>query len=163
MSITTFTHRFFELSTLVTAFLLTLALLLQSGCQRSSQENVSNANSNANLGQTNVQTSPSEAAKSMTQDPLADNLILVMKDWSGMEVAKLERSSPLSSMWTFNHAPSRPYDPQGIDSLIGKIRGSSYFKSAPRVKDRVQQLQRGFFVVGGGIQNQGQLYDFLAL
>jgi len=99
----------------------------------------------------------------MSQDPLADNLILVMKDWSGMEVARLERSSPLSSMWTFNHAPSTPYDPQGIDSLIGKIRRSSFFKTTPRVKERALELKRGLFVVGGGIQNQGQLYDFLAL
>jgi hypothetical protein len=136
---------------------------MQSGCGRSNQENISNTNSNANAGQTNVQTSPSEAAKSMTQDPLADNLVLVMTDWSGKEVAKLERSSPLSNMWTYNHAPSKPYDPQGIDSLIGKIRGSAYFTTTPRVKDRVQELNRGLFAVGGGIQNQGQLYDFLAL
>ena len=161
---TTFTQTFFKRSGLATALLLTLAFLSQSSCQSSSQENTRNANSNANLGQTKVQTSPlEEAAKTMNQDPLADNLILVMKDWSGHEIARIERSSPLSSMWTLNHAPSRPYDPQGIDSLIGKIQASSYFQNTPRVKDRARDLKRGFFAVGGGIQNQGQLYDFLAL
>ena len=99
----------------------------------------------------------------MNQDPLADNLILVMKDWSGLELARLERNSALSSMWVLRHSSSRPYDPQGIKSLIDKIRENSYFKNTPKAKAQAEKLRRGFFVVGGGIQNQGQLYDFLAV
>ena len=156
---TIFKQARFKRFTLITSLSLTLVFLSQSSCNSGpSRENI---NSNVNVEQAKVHASPSEAAKSMSQDPLADNLILVMKDWSRQEIARLERSSPLSNMWTLNHAPSTPYDPQGIEKLIGKIRDNPFFKNTPRIKDRAHELNHGFFVTGGGIQNQGQLYDFL--
>jgi hypothetical protein len=158
---TTFTHKFLGRSGLVTLLLLTLTFLLQAGCHRSTEENVSNVNSKGNLGNANIQEPPPKSAKSIAADPLADNLVLIIKDWSGLEVAGLDRRSPLSNIWTLNHAPSAPYDPQGINSLIGKIRSSSYFKSTPQLRDRLRKLKRSLFVANGRIQNRGQLYDFL--
>jgi len=143
----------------VTSLLLTASMLLsQSACGRKES-----GEQNVNLAQANMNTAIQEAPTPMSQDPLADNLILVMKDWSGLELARLERNSALSSMWVLRHSSSRPYDPQGIKSLIDKIRENSYFKNTPKAKAQAEKLRRGFFVVGGGIQNQGQLYDFLAV
>jgi hypothetical protein len=153
----------------MTSLLMISMLISQISCGGSAtnpgQQNISNtsANSQATPPAANVNTSSEEAAKAMNKDPLEDNLVLVMKDWSGLELAKLERNSTLSSMWILRHSSSRPYDPQGITHLIKRIRANDFFKNTPRIKDQTNKLTRGFFVVGGGIQTQGQLYDFLAL
>ncbi|HEX8162607.1 MAG TPA: hypothetical protein VF538_12090 [Pyrinomonadaceae bacterium] len=129
--------------------------------QTANTENVNNTNNQVGLMTPTQSPTPQEDITAMSQDPIADNLVDVLHTWSGIELAQLERKTPLSSMWFLNHSSER-YDKEGIRSLILKIQNHHFFKSTPGVKDRAGQLSRGLFLVGGRIQNQGDLHDFLA-
>ena len=150
---TVFKQRFLKHSGPIVSLLLVASMLIfQSACggsetTNSNQPNAVSTNSNSEdtSAEANANTTSKELAKSMSQDPIENNLILVMKDWSGLEVATLERNSALSSMWLLTHSSSRPYDPQGIKTLIAKIRGNTFFKNTPRIKTQTDKLTRGFF------------------
>lgn len=149
---------------LFAAVLLAAALTLSCAACGGKDESAGTENDNNSNGQvalTPPAPTPTEDRRAMSQDPIADNLVAVLHNWSGLEIAQLERKTPLSSMWSLNHSSER-YDKEGIRSLILKIQNHHFFKSTPGVKDRTAQLSRSLFVVGGRIQNQGDLLDFLA-
>jgi len=95
-------------------------------------------------------------------DPIEDNLVRVLDRWSDTESGTLDRGVSLGGMWNLANLGAIPYDPDGIDGLIDEVRDNNFFSNAPQVSDRAGQLKHGMFVDGGGIQTQGDLYDFLA-
>lgn len=95
-------------------------------------------------------------------DPIADNLVLVVDRWSGIETGTLNRGQSISGRWDQRHLGSIPYDPDGIDRLISRLQETNFFANDPQVRIQTNQLRHGMFANGGGIQSQGDLYDFLA-
>jgi hypothetical protein len=95
-------------------------------------------------------------------DPLTDNLVRVIDNWSDIESGALNRGQSLSGRWDQRHLGAIPYDPDGIDRLKSRLQNDSFFTTDPRVSSQTANLEHGMFVDGGGIQTQGDLFDFLA-
>lgn len=95
-------------------------------------------------------------------DPLTDNLVRVIDNWSDIESGVLNRGQSLSGRWDQRHLGAIPYDPDGIDRLISRVRNNNFLATDPRVRPQTEALEHGMFVDGGGIQTQGDLFDFLA-
>jgi hypothetical protein len=90
------------------------------------------------------------------RDETADNIVLVVDRWSGVEVGTFQRGLSFSGLWVQRHPLTTPYNPVGIDRLINELRSNNFFRKHPRVGE----LKRGQFIPGGGIQTEGNLYDF---
>jgi hypothetical protein len=138
------------------------AMLLQSACGGSENTNnaqaISERNANESLN-SNVGTQSTNAggnANMVERDETADNIVQVVDRWSGVEVGTFQRGLSFSGLWVQRHPLTTPYNPVGIDRLINELRGNTFFKNHPRVG----QLKRGQFISGGGIQTEGNLYDF---
>jgi len=87
-------------------------------------------------------------------DPVADNLVRVLDGWSDTESGTLIRAQSLSGLWDQRHLGAIPHDPDGIDRLIHRVRSNAFFQA------NAGGLEHGMFVPGGGIQTEGDLYDF---
>lgn len=95
-------------------------------------------------------------------DPIADNIVRVLDSWSDNETGTLNRGRSLERRWDQRHLGAIPYDPDGIDRLLNRIRNNNFFRADPQVRIQVNALDHGMFVSGGGIQTEGELHDFLA-
>lgn len=88
---------------------------------------------------------------------IASNLVRVVSSWSRVELPGFESGLSLGGLWDQGHLMTIPYDPQGIDKLREKLRNDPFFKLNPQSS----KLERGHFRDGGGIQTEGDLFDFL--
>jgi hypothetical protein len=89
---------------------------------------------------------------------IATNLVRVVSSWSRVELPGFQGGLSLGGLWDQGHLMTIPYDPQGIDKLRAKLRNDDFFKNNPRSRE----LEHGHFRDGGGIQTQGDLFDFLS-
>jgi hypothetical protein len=95
-------------------------------------------------------------------EPIADNLVRVLDAWSDSESGTLNRGQSLGGLWDQRHLGAIPYDPDGIDRLISRVRSNNFFKADAKFNVHAGALGHGMFVAGGGIQTEGDLFDFLA-
>jgi hypothetical protein len=87
---------------------------------------------------------------------LSDNLSRIIDRWSHVETGGFDSSLILSDLWDQSHLDTIPYDPDGIDDLIHTIKNDQFFKNHPKTK----YLEHGQFSAGGGIPDEGELYNF---
>lgn len=99
------------------------------------------------------------ANNSEEMNSIASNLVRVVSSWSRVELPAFQSGLSLGGLWDQGHLMTIPYDPQGIDNLREKLRNDQFFKHNPNSS----KLQRGHFQEGGGIQTEGDLFDFLSL
>jgi hypothetical protein len=90
-------------------------------------------------------------------DEVFEQLGTVVDRWCDVESESYGTGTPLSNLWTRTHPMSPPYDPDGIESLLGHIQQNAFFGAC----HRASLLKYGHFTVGGSIQSFGNLYDFL--
>ena len=78
----------------------------------------------------------------------------VIDRWRGIEDDNYGMGKKLQDLWEEAYPVSPAYDDPGILSLVELLA-----KEFPCQK--AQELRRGYFVEGGGLQTFGQLYDYL--
>jgi hypothetical protein len=89
---------------------------------------------------------------------MEDNFVDALNKWNGsIELGTFDRGVYLNGIWAKSH-PITSYEDVGVPRLIKTFKKHSFFKNNKRVKD----LKPGMFVSGGKLQNEGDLYDFLA-
>jgi len=86
----------------------------------------------------------------MNQQQLAG----VIDRWRGFEDDDYGMGKKLQDLWEEAHPVSPAYDDPGILSLVELLTKEFLCQKA-------QELHRGYFVEGGGLQTFGQLYDYL--
>jgi hypothetical protein len=87
---------------------------------------------------------------------LSDNLVRVIDRWSELETGGFDSTLILSSLWNQSHLDTIPYDPDGIDDLIQTLKDDKFFKNHPKT----ELLDHGQFSEGGGIPDEGELFNF---
>ena len=87
-------------------------------------------------------------------DPVAEALERAIENWCGAAPGSYGLDATLSYLWAQAHGGAIPYDPNGIDTLIGAIRGEAIFANCAQMNDLEDFLR-------GGERTVGDLYHYL--
>ena len=81
----------------------------------------------------------------------------VISRWCGAEAGSYGMGASLDNLWRRRHPVDPPYNPDGIDSLVSRVKKAQFFQAC----EEAQGLNRGQFIAGGGLQTFGDLNDHL--